>query len=206
MSYNEQDLINEMLNNAAYDADAVQSIAQQIAPIYNEAGREMPKDDEGVYFGWASGKALTMFAPLYRKMGEREDKIEYTESMMRFLSVFNDTQLEVINQNVVGGEVPFEFLDQYIMASIPYGKLNWIFKLIESGHQIYVEENFDKLIALEVDQIAEIFAAFDEGFDPNEIYILTELPTAEKMGLIRHCLAFHLEFEYNTGSGELTIY
>lgn len=169
----EEEMIQlQLINNPAYDSDWVVIAAKILA----REGNDITEEDLAKF----SASKLSLFNEIL----ESDDHDKATSVVKTLLAHedLNDTQMRLYWTGINKG-LTENIMEQFLDASIPYAKSNYIIQAILDGFTGITE-----YIDFNAAQITEIYAGMKDGVDYKQ-YAMKNVP-AEYMNLARHALCF----------------
>lgn len=121
-----------------------------------------------------------------------------------FLKNFSDPELNASQMEVVlaclDHDIPPETIKKIVNPNIPYIISNYVAQAYIDGYDMIdlIDRGFS------IEQIYEIFAGYESGINPEEVYINPDIPAAD-MGLIRHALTIGVNMGYDLENHKPTI-
>lgn len=169
----EEEMIQlQLINNPAYDSDWIAFAARILA---KESDNITEKD-----LAKLSASKLSLFNEILES--DDHDKAISVIKTLLLHNDLNDTQMRLYWTGINKG-LTENIMEQFLDASIPYAKSNYIIQAILDGFTGITE-----YIDFDAAQITEIYAGMKDGIDYKQ-YAMKMVP-AEYMNLARHALCF----------------
>lgn len=169
----EEEMIQlQLINNPAYDSDWVAIAAKILAREDND----ITEEDLAKF----SASKLSLFNEILES--DDHDKAASVVKTLLAHEDLNDTQMRLYWTGINKG-LTENIMEQFLDASIPYAKSNYIIQAILDGFTGITE-----YIDFNAAQITEIYAGMKDGVDYKQ-YAMKNVP-AEYMNLARHALCF----------------